>query len=113
MFNAYYTNSIKNQKRGNRSTGKLQFKTVVGSSQIKQCSSFLSNGSNKAELIRFFVSRCERQLLIIGNGKLYVVFDEQCISTKADGSGELVKILSAIRKRPIPECCYMHIMFTI
>ena len=55
MFNVYYTNSIKNQKRGNRSTGKLQFKTVVGSSQIKQCSSFVSNGSNKVELIRFFV----------------------------------------------------------
>ena len=37
------------------------------------------------------MSRCPRQLLIIGDAKLYVVFDEQCI--KADGSGGLVEDL--------------------
>ena len=108
MFNVYYNNSIKNDEQGNRSTGKLQFKIVVDLSQIKQYSSFLSNGSNKAELIRFFVSRCERQLLIIGDAKLYVAFDEQCISIKVDGSGELVKDLECNQVH-----CYVHIMFTI
>ena len=54
---------------------------------------FLSNGNSKAELIRFLVSRLERQSLIIGDSKSYIVFDEQCICIKADDSRELIEDL--------------------
>ena len=64
--------------------------TLVGSSQIKLWSAFLSNGNNKAELIPFMVSRWERHILIIGDSKLYIAFDEQCICIRADGSSEVI-----------------------
>ena len=40
VFDVHYENSIKNDERGNHSTGKLQFKAIVGLSQIKQWGSF-------------------------------------------------------------------------
>ena len=89
MYDKYCRNSIKNAERGNHSTGKLKFTTIVDSSQIKQWSVFLSNGNNKVELIQFSVSRWERQIMINGDAKLCVAFDEQCICIKADGSSEL------------------------
>ena len=39
------------------------------------------------------MSRCERQSLIIGDGKLNDAFDEQCIRIKVDGSSELIEDL--------------------
>ena len=86
VFDVYYENSIK-------ATGKLQFKAIFGSSQIKQWGAFLSNGNNKAELIRFLVSRWERQSFIIGDANLYVVVDVQYICIKTDGSSELIENL--------------------
>ena len=82
VLDVYYKNSIKNAGRGNRSTGKLQFKLIVCSSKIKQWGAFLSNGKNKAELIRFLVSRWKSQSSIIADAKLYVAFDEKCICIK-------------------------------
>ena len=93
VFDVYYKNSIKNAERGNRSSGKLQFKVIVGSSKIKQWGAFLSNGNNKAELIRFLMSRWKIQSSIIGAAKLCVAFDEKCICIKADGSSELIEDL--------------------
>ena len=62
-------------------------------SKIKQWGAFLSNGNNKAELIRFLVSRWKSQSSIIGDAKLYVAFDEKCICIKADGFSELIEDL--------------------
>lgn len=53
VFDVYYDNSIKYAESGNRCTDKLQFKIIVGSSQIKEWDAFLSNENNKAKLIRF------------------------------------------------------------
>ena len=39
------------------------------------------------------VSRWERQILIIEDSKLYIVFDGQWICIKADGSSELIEDL--------------------
>ena len=41
VFDVYYENSITNAERGNGFIGKLQFKAIVGSSQIKQWGAFL------------------------------------------------------------------------
>ena len=83
-------NSVENAEWRNQCTGKVQSKNIVDSSQIKQWGAFLSSGNSKAELIQFLASRWESQSFIIGDGKFYVVFDEQCICIKVDGSSELI-----------------------
>ena len=79
VFDVYLEDSIKNAERGKREVGKLQFKTILGSQQIKQWGAFLSSGNNKNELIRFLVRRWKNNCSIIGNIKLYVAFDDQCL----------------------------------
>ena len=67
---------------------------------------FLSNENNKTEFFRFLVSRWERQGFIIGDTNLHVVFDEQCICMKTDGSSELIEDLECNQEKLRPECCY-------
>ena len=93
VFDRYYENSIKNSERSNRSTGDLQFRNIIGSSLIKQWGAFLSNGDNKAELIRFLVSRWERQNQILGDAKLYVAYDEKCLCIQTSGPSVLINDL--------------------
>lgn len=93
VFDVYLEDSIKNAERGKREVGKLQFKTILGSQQIKQWGAFLSSGNNKTELIRFLVRRWKNNCSIIGNIKLYVAFDDQCIHIQENGSSQLIEEL--------------------
>ena len=54
-------------------------KRIVGAQKVKQFSSLLSNGSNKMTLIRFLVSRWQREHACIGATQIYVGFNETCI----------------------------------
>ena len=79
VFDVYRENSIKDAERGNRESGKLEVKRIVGAQKVKQFSSLLSNGSNKMTLIRFLVSRWQREHACIGATQIYVGFNETCI----------------------------------
>ena len=76
VFDVYRKNSIKNAERGNRESGKLQVKRVIGSQPIKQFVSFLSSNQNKMELIRFLVSRWQTNNPY--ETPIYVGSDESC-----------------------------------
>ena len=93
VFNVNRENSIKNAERGNRSTSQIQFNVIVGSAKITQWGTFLSNNKNKSQLIRFLVSRWESQCSAIGESKLYVSFDEECVSIQSSGFCEPVEAL--------------------
>ena len=47
VFDVYKTDSIKNAEQIRRSSGQLQFPTIVASQKIKQWNQFLSSGDNK------------------------------------------------------------------
>ena len=79
VFDVYRDDSIKLAERGHRSVGTIQFKQIIGAAPIKQWGSFLSDGKNKEELIRFLVRRWKTKTSVIGNKKLYIAFDEECI----------------------------------
>ena len=79
VFDVYRDNSIKNAERGNRVTGKLEVKKVIGAQKIKQFTSLLSHGKNKMALIRFLASRWKLKHDSIGTTEVYVAFDTTCI----------------------------------
>lgn len=93
VFDVYRENSIKNAERGHRSTGVLQFKTILGFCKIKQWSAFLSNGNNKTELIRFLVRRWQSKSSFLGDMKLFVAYDEKCVCIEPDGTNVFVEDL--------------------
>ena len=100
------------QKEVHRSTGKLQFKSIVGSSVIKQWGVFLSNGCNKTELIRFLVRRWQSGSLL-GDVKLYVAYDESCFCIEAAGSNTVVgyKVIIPFQKVEILRIMKNHVGF--
>ena len=61
VFDKYRNKSIKNIERSRRSRGKLGFKRIVASAEIKQWGSFLSSNENKSSLVTFIVSEWERR----------------------------------------------------
>ena len=99
VFDVYRESSMKNAERGHRSTGALQFKNIVGSSQIKQWGAFLSNGRNKAEMIRFLVRRWQSNGKLLGEAVLYVAYDK-CICIEANDSRYFNADLECNHKEP-------------
>ncbi len=89
VFDVYRDNSIKNAERGNRETGKLEIKKIIGSQKIKQFTSLLSNGKNKMVLIRYLVARWKTRHSCIGSTDVNVGFDETCISLNGNNVSEL------------------------
>ena len=85
VFGVYRENSMKNAKRGNRSTGQIQFNVIIGSAKITQWGTFLSNNKNKSQLIWFLVWRWTSQCSAIGESKLYVFFNEECVCIQSNG----------------------------
>ena len=85
VFDVYRKSSIKNAERNHRETGKLKFKKIIGCQVIKQWGSFLSSGENKKELLRFLVSRWEKNCDVIGDLDVYVTFDGSCIKLGSNG----------------------------
>ena len=95
VFDVYRKSSIKNAERNHRETGKLKFKKIIGCQVIKQWGSFLSCGENKAELIRFLVSRWKENCDVIGDLDVYVAFDESCIKLGPNGRSRNVPALAS------------------
>ena len=75
---------MKNAERGHRETSNLKFKTIVGSQTMRQYGAFLSNSSNKAELVRFLVSRWNESHACIQDTQVFVAFDETCSQVGVD-----------------------------
>ena len=100
VFDVYRESSMKNAERGHRSTGALQFKNIVGSSQIKQWGAFLPNGRNKAEMIRFLVRQWQSNGKLLGEAVLYVAYDEKCICIESNGSRYFNADLECNHKEP-------------
>ena len=93
VFDVYRENSIKNAEKGNCLTGQTEFSVIVGSAKITQWGTFLLNNKNKSQLIRFLLSRWKSQCSAIGESKLYVSFDEECVCIQSNGSYEPVEAL--------------------
>ena len=80
-------------KEENCSTGQIQFNVIVGSTKITKWGTFLSNNNKKSQLLRCLVSRWKSQCSAIEEWKLYVSFDEECISIQSNGLCEPVEAL--------------------
>ena len=80
VFDVYRDNSIKNAERGNRESGKLEIKKIIGSQKVKQFTSLLSNGKNKMALIRYLAARWKANHTCIGTTEVNVGFDQTCIN---------------------------------
>ena len=93
VFDVYRENSIKNAEKENLSTGQIEFNVIVGSVKITQWDTFLSNNKHKSKLIRFLVSWWKSQCSAIGESKLCVSFDEECVCIQSNGSCEPVEAL--------------------
>ena len=93
VFDVCRENLIKNAEKGNCSTGQIEFNVFVGSTKITQWGTFLSNNKNKSQLIRFLISRWKSQCSAIGESKLHVSFDEECVCLQSNGSCESVEAL--------------------
>lgn len=78
VFDVYFDKSIKDVERTRRCSNSLAFKTIVGSSVVRQWNSFLGSGNNKNQLILFLVKEWVKKE-IPTNVIMFVTCDERCI----------------------------------
>jgi len=80
VFDVYFDESIKNVERSRRCSENISvsFKKIIGNNIIRQWHSFLGEGNNKTELIKFLVSEWKSKQ--IDNGKIiYATYGSHCI----------------------------------
>ena len=87
VFYVYKDDSIKNAERIRRSSGQIAIRKIVPSSPVNQWSQFLSMGSNKAALDRFFVSQWSnhQHFTTVDRGTFLVTVDDVCMELSRHG----------------------------
>ena len=61
VFDVYRDSSIKNAERVRRSTGKLEFSSIIPIQKIQQWHSLLSSGTNKTSLVAFLKEEWKKE----------------------------------------------------
>ena len=77
VFDVYFEESIKNVERNRRCSSTISFKKIVPNNVIRQWHSFLGDGNNKTELVKFLVSEWKKKS-IPGMKILYVTTGAEC-----------------------------------